>query len=213
MSEITMMPSITNASVADVAGETFDRGSNDIMSVGPSLGRAAFRALRLLGPGAGRSARIINRRTHPLPLPKATVDPAEVLRKCRVIAVVGASKNPEKDANTVPVYLMEQGYKIIPVNPTAPEIAGTKAYPTLADIPEDLARTVEVVDVFRPSEEFPEVARQVVSLEAKTGRAVVFWGQLGLENEDAKRILEGAGVDYVMDRCMRTEYRMLGIRK
>lgn len=139
-------------------------------------------------------------------VPKFTVEPTEVMRKYRVIAVVGASKNPEKDANTVPAYLQDHGYTIIPVNPTTNEVNGLKAYPSLADIPDELARTVEVVDVFRPSEELPEVARKVAEMRKKTGRPFVFWAQLHLENEDAKRILGEAEVDYVMDRCMRIEH-------
>lgn len=140
---------------------------------------------------------------------KFTVEPKEVMRKYKVIAVVGASKNPEKDANTVPVYLKERGYTIIPVNPTADIINGLKAYPSLADIPGELAKKVEVVDVFRPSEEFPQVARQVVEMKRRTGRPFVFWGQLGLENEEAKRMLSEAKVDYVMDKCTRTEHRVM----
>jgi predicted CoA-binding protein len=140
---------------------------------------------------------------------KLTVEPEEVMRKYKVIAVVGASKNPEKDANSVPAYLHERGYTIIPVNPTADSVIGLKAYPSLAEIPDHLARTVEVVDVFRPSEEFPQLAKQVVEMKARTGRPYVFWGQLGLENEEAKKVLAGAKVDYVMDRCMRTEPRLM----
>lgn len=140
-------------------------------------------------------------------MPKSTVDPAEVMRKYKVIAVVGASKNPEKDAYTVPAYLQSKGYTIIPVNPSADSINGLKAYPSLADIPEDLAKTVEVVDVFRPSEELPAVAKQVVEMKKRSGKPVVFWGQLGLENDEAKHILGEAGVDYVMDSCMRVVHQ------
>jgi predicted CoA-binding protein len=64
--------------------------------------------------------------------------------------------------------------------------------------------------VFRPSEEFPAVARQVAEMRKSTGRPFVFWGQLGLENEEAKKILSDAKVDYVMDRCMRTEHKIMG---
>jgi predicted CoA-binding protein len=140
---------------------------------------------------------------------KFTVEPGEVMRKYKVISVVGASKNPEKDANTVPAYLRQHGYTIIPVNPTTDSIDGLKAYPSLSAIPSDLANKVEVVDVFRPSEELPEVARQVVELMKRTGRPLVFWGQQGLENEDAKKILSDAKIDYVMDKCMRIEHRMM----
>jgi predicted CoA-binding protein len=138
-----------------------------------------------------------------------TIEPSEVLRKYKVVAVVGASKNPEKDANTVPAYLRQHGYTVIPVNPTTDSIDGVKTYPSLADIPEEIARKVDVVDVFRPSEELPEVAKAVAAMKKKNGRPFVFWAQLGLENEEAKKILADAKVDYVMDRCMRTEHRMM----
>jgi len=141
---------------------------------------------------------------------KSTLDPKEVMRRYRIIAVVGASKNPEKEAHTVPAYLQEHGYTIIPVNPTADSIFGVKAYPSLGDIPIQVAKTVDVVDVFRPSDEFPEVAGQVAKMKERTGRPLVFWGQLGLENEEAKKILSDAKVDYVMDRCMRVEHRFMG---
>ncbi|MCL4355788.1 MAG: CoA-binding protein [Nitrososphaerota archaeon] len=140
---------------------------------------------------------------------KFTVNPVEVMRQYRTIAVVGASKNPEKEAFTVPAYLQAQGYTIIPVNPTADVVNGSKAYPTLAGIPKEVAEKVEVVDVFRPSEEFPEVARQVAEMKKNTGRPFVFWGQLGLENEEAKKILSEAKIDYVMDKCMRVEHRVM----
>ncbi len=143
-------------------------------------------------------------------MPKFTVRPTDVMKKYKVVAVVGASKNPEKEAYTVPAYLREHGYTIIPVNPTTDSIEGAKTYPSLADIPADLAKKVEVVDVFRPSEEFPQVARQVAEMKKRTGRPFVFWGQLGLENEEAKKTLEEANVDYVMDRCMRVEHARLG---
>jgi predicted CoA-binding protein len=139
---------------------------------------------------------------------KFTVSPTEVMKKYRVIAVVGASKNPEKEAGSVPAYLHDHGYTIIPVNPTTDSVNGLKSYPSLADIPGDLSQKVEVVDVFRPSEELPQVAKQVVEMKMKTGRPFVFWGQLGLENDEAKRILGEAKVDYVMDKCMRIEHRL-----
>jgi predicted CoA-binding protein len=144
-------------------------------------------------------------------MPKYTIEPKEVLSKYRTVAVVGASKNPEKEAYSVPAYLQRQGYTIIPVNPTVDSVHGVRAYPSLADIPDEKARTVDIVDVFRPSEEFPGLAKQVVEMKKRTGRPFVFWGQLRLENEEAKKILTAAKVDYVMDRCIRTEHQVLGI--
>ncbi len=141
---------------------------------------------------------------------KWTVQPPDVLRKYKVIAVVGASKSPEKEAFTVPLYLKQHGYTMIPVNPTADSIHGEKAYPSLKEIPAAIAKTVDVVEVFRPSEELPKIASQTVELKKSTGRPFVFWAQLGLENEEAKSMLQAAGIDYVMNACMRTHHQMLG---
>jgi len=135
--------------------------------------------------------------------PSTTISPREVLRKYKTIAVVGASKNPTKDANTVPQFMKDHGYKIIPVNPTADEIVGEKTYPTLMDLPAELANKVEIVDVFRPSEELPQVAHQVVDFHRKHGRPFVFWAQLGLENEEAKEILAKNQIPYIMNACLR----------
>jgi len=139
--------------------------------------------------------------------PNTTVSPREVLRKYKTIAVVGASKNPQKDANTVLQFMKDHGYKIIPINPTADEIVGEKAYPSLMDLPSDLASKVELVDVFRPSEELPQVAQQVVDMHRKYGRPLVFWAQLGLENEEAKQILLKNQIPYIMNACLRIVQR------
>jgi len=139
-----------------------------------------------------------------------TVPPPEVIRKYRVVAVVGASKNPEKEAYTVPAYLKSNGFAIVPINPTADRIDGERAYPTLADLPEELAKTVEVVEVFRPSEELPQVASQVVEMKRRTGRPFVFWAQTGLESEEAKELLKKAKVGYIMDACMRVVHQLYG---
>jgi predicted CoA-binding protein len=134
-----------------------------------------------------------------------------VLKRSKVVAIVGASKNPEKEANTVPLYLMQHWYTVIPVNPTADIIHGLKVYPSLAELPPELAASVEVVEVFRPSEELPEIAKQVVEMKKRTEKTPVFWAQLGLENEEAKRTLEKSGVPYVMDVCIRTQHQLLGV--
>jgi uncharacterized protein len=135
--------------------------------------------------------------------PSATVSPREVLRKYKTIAVVGASKNPQKDAYTVPQFMKDHGYRIIPINPTADEIVGEKAYSSLMDLPVELASKVELVDVFRPSEELPQVAQQVVDMHRKYGRPFVFWAQLGLESEEAKQILLKNQIPYIMNACLR----------
>ena len=131
------------------------------------------------------------------------------MKKHKTIAVVGASKNPTKDANTVPQHMKDHGYKIIPINPTADEIVGEKAYPSLLELPAELASKVEIIDVFRPSEELPDVAKQVVEFHKKHGKPLVFWAQLGLENEEAKQILSKNQIPYVMSACLRTVQRSM----
>ena len=125
------------------------------------------------------------------------------MKKYKLIAVVGASKNPEKDAYTVPEYMKQHGYKIIPVNPTVDKILDEKSYPSLAEIPPELAKQVEIVDVFRPSDQLSDVARQVVEMKKKYGKPDVFWAQLGLQNDEAKKILSDNQIKYVMNACLR----------
>lgn len=140
-------------------------------------------------------------------VPSSTVSPSDVVKKYKIIAVVGASKNEEKEAYKVPLYMKQHGYKIIPVNPTADQILGEKAYPSLLELPPELAKQVELVDVFRPSEELPQVAQQVIEMHKRHGRPFVFWAQLGLENEEAKQILSKKGIPYVMNACLRVIHK------
>ena len=127
----------------------------------------------------------------------------EILTKYRRIAVVGMSKNPEKEAHTVPKYLLQHGYDIIPVNPTATEILGLPAYPNLKSIPRDY----DVVDLFRPSPDVPPFVDEAI----EDGRAKVIWMQLGIENDEAARKAEAAGLTVVQSRCFRTEHiRLVG---
>ncbi len=125
------------------------------------------------------------------------------------MAVVGASKTPEKEAYKVPLYLKQHGYRIIPINPSADTILDEKAYPSLSQLPPELAQQIELVNVFRPSEELPQVAQQVIDMRNKYGRPFVFWAQLGLENEEAKQMLSKNGIPYVMNACARVVHRMI----
>jgi len=135
-----------------------------------------------------------------------TRPPIDELRRIyaetKTIAVVGASPDPTKYANVVPEYLRSQGYRIIPVNPGHDEILGEKAYPTLLDIPEP----VDVVEVFRPAEDAPEVATNAAAIGAK-----VLWLQLGIVSEEAGQIALDAGMTVVMDRCMGQMHAVLGL--
>ena len=114
----------------------------------------------------------------------------EQLTKSRVIAVVGLSPRPDRDSHDVARYLQEQGYRIIPVNPTADEILGEKSYPDLKSIPEP----VDMVDVFRRSETVPPVVDEAIEIGAK-----YIWMQDGVEHEESARKAEAAGVQVIMN--------------
>lgn len=123
-----------------------------------------------------------------------------ILKDTRTIAVVGLSSNPAKISFQIAAYLKSQGYRIIPVNPTADTILGERAYPDVLSIPEP----VDVVQIFRRPEDVPPVVEQAIR---KGARAV--WMQEGIAHPEAAAQAEAAGLQVVQDRCMRTEHRRL----
>jgi predicted CoA-binding protein len=125
-----------------------------------------------------------------------------ILRTYDTITVVGASNAGAKAAHYVPAHMQEHGWRIIPVNPQAAVILGEPACRTLADVPEPIG----LVDVFRPSPETPEIARQAVE-----AGATALWLQLGIASSEARAIAERAGLLYVEDRCLIVEQRRLGL--
>jgi len=125
-----------------------------------------------------------------------------ILRTYDTITVVGASDDPAKAAHYVPAHMQMHGWRIVPVNPHAATILGEPVYRTLADVPQQ----IELVDVFRPSAETPEIARQAVDVGA-----TALWLQLGIASEEARSIAVRAGLLYVEDRCLIVEQRRLGL--
>ena len=124
----------------------------------------------------------------------------EILLSTKTIASVGVSSNPEKESYDVAAYLKGQGYRVIPVNPTATEILGEKTYASLSDIPDQ----VDVVQVFRKPEDVPPVVEEAIKIGAK-----VVWMQAGIVNEEAAQTARKAGLQVVMDACMRATHRRL----
>jgi len=120
----------------------------------------------------------------------------ELLHRYRTVAVVGLSPKPERDSHRVARYLKEQGFRIIPVNPGQTEILGETCYPSLTAVPEP----VEIVDVFRRSDTVPPIAEEAVAIGAK-----VFWMQLGIHHEAAVKRLKEAGLEVVVDHCIKVE--------
>ena len=119
------------------------------------------------------------------------------LAETKTIAMVGLSRDRSKASHFVATYLDYAGYRVIPVNPTFDDWYGKKSYPDLLSIPEE----VDLVDVFRRPSECPDLARQAAQIGART-----FWMQLRVVSEEAARIAEEAGMDVVMDRCIKMEH-------
>jgi len=126
----------------------------------------------------------------------------QIYADTKTIAVVGASNDPKKAGHNIPAYLQTQGYKIIPVNPKGGEMFGETVRTSLADIDEP----IDVVDVFRPSEETPQIAREAVAAGAK-----VLWLQTGIQSEEAEHIARDGGLTVVMNTCMGATHRRLGL--
>lgn len=120
----------------------------------------------------------------------------------KTIAVVGASSDDTKPSHNIPKYLQSQGFKIVPVSPKGGEFLGEKVFSSLEDIDVE----IDVVDVFRPSEETTGIARSAVAKGAK-----VLWMQTGIESDEARDIAEEGGLTVIMDRCMGATHRQLGL--
>jgi len=123
-----------------------------------------------------------------------------VLTRSRTLAVVGLSANWYRPSFFAAKYMLDHGYRIIPVNPTYGEVLGQPCYPNLASVPDK----VDIVDCFRKPGEMVALARDAVAIGAK-----VLWMQLGIRNEEAARIATDAGLDVVMDRCVKIEHARL----
>jgi predicted CoA-binding protein len=126
-------------------------------------------------------------------------DRLRILTSCRNIAMVGLSSNPYAPSSFAGIYLAANGYNIIPVNPgqAGKKILGERVYARV----DEIGKPVDIVDVFRPAAEVPEIARQAVKAKAK-----VLWMQLGVISEEGARIAREAGLEVVMDRCCKIEH-------
>ena len=115
------------------------------------------------------------------------------------IAIVGLSDDPSRPSYQIASYLQGEGYEVVPVNPTHATVMGLKSYPSLKDVPGE----VDVVNVFRRPEFCADVTRDAIAIGAKG-----VWLQSGVRNEEAKRLAQSAGIDFVQDRCIMVEHRM-----
>ncbi len=127
-------------------------------------------------------------------------DIKSILSKYKSIAMIGVSNDSTKASTIVMKYMQKYGFKVFPVNPKAKgqKILGEEVFEKITDIKD----TVDIVDVFRPSKEALDIAKDTVSIKAK-----VLWLQLGIKNEEAKKIVEENKIEYVEDKCTKMEYQ------
>jgi len=130
--------------------------------------------------------------------PERTIE--QILKESKTIAVVGLSANPGRDSHQVASYLKRNGYIIYPVNPNYEQVLGSRCYTNLSDIPD----AVDLVDIFRRPEHIPQIAEEAVKIGAK-----VIWMQLGIRSEEAAETARRAGLQVIMDRCIKVEHMHL----
>ena len=134
---------------------------------------------------------------------------AQILSDSKTIAIVGLSNKPDRASNEVAAYLQENGYRIVPVNPSyaGETILGETVYGTLQEAADALATSgqpIDIVDCFRKSEDIPPIAREAIAV-----RAGCLWMQLDIENQAAADLARAAGLDVVMNHCIKIEHRSL----
>ena len=129
----------------------------------------------------------------------------EVLAKYKVVAVVGISNTIGKPSHRVSAYLKQHGYKIIPINPTINEVFGLQSYKSLLDIPSEIQKTIEIVDIFRKPEDVPPIVDQAIQLKRMYGQPFVIWMQLDIVNQEAAEKARAAGLTVIMDKCIMKE--------
>jgi predicted CoA-binding protein len=131
------------------------------------------------------------------PFATTAFDRLRILQQYRTIAMVGLSSNPFRPSHFAAIYMLAEGYRVIPVNPREQAILGQKCYPALRDIPEP----VEIVDIFREPSAVPPIVEDAIAIGAK-----VVWMQLGVINEAAAARARAAGLEVVMDACVKIEH-------
>src|SRR5215213_8261850 len=145
--------------------------------------------------------------TQPDPIPYSDAQIRSILERVRTIALVGASSNWNRPSYFVMKYLQGKGYRVIPVNPgiAGQELLGERVYASLRDLPPDLAEQIDMVDMFRPASEAPDIVEDAIAIGAP-----VVWMQLGIRNDEAATRAEKAGIEIIMNRCPKIEFGRLG---
>jgi predicted CoA-binding protein len=131
---------------------------------------------------------------------------SRILNQYKVIAIVGASDQIGKPSHRVAAYLKQHGYKIIPINPNITGLFGEKAYKNLLEIPPQIQATLDILNIFRKSEDVPPIVEQAIELKRRVGRPFVVWMQQDIVNEAAAEKARQTGLTVVMDKCLMKEH-------
>ena len=137
------------------------------------------------------------------------MDIEQILENTSNIAVIGLSKNELRDSYQVSAYMKNAGYNIIPVNPTIDSVMGVKSHNSLKNIPEDVLKNIELVNVFRKSEFVNEIVDEVIEINKKYGRIHTIWMQLGIFYEEIDRISEENKLNIITNKCIKIEHGRL----
>lgn len=132
------------------------------------------------------------------------MDTKNILKKAKVVAVIGCSRNPGKPAHDVPEHLQSHGYKIIPINPLAEEILGERCYKNVNDIPVEVQKQIDIIDIFRPSDEMPKIIDDIIKMQFKPK---FIWMQLGISHEKAAEKARKNGISVIMNKCIMIEHK------
>ena len=137
------------------------------------------------------------------------MDIEQILENTSNIAVIGLSKNELRDSYQVSAYMKNAGYNIIPVNPTIDSVMGVKSHNSLKNIPEDVLKNIELVNVFRKSEFVNEIVDEVIEINKKFGKIHTIWMQLGIFYEEIDRISEESKLNIITNKCIKIEHGRL----
>ena len=137
------------------------------------------------------------------------MDIEQILENTSNIAVIGLSKNELRDSYQVSAYMKNAGYNIIPINPTIDSVMGVKSHNSLKNVPEDVLKNIELVNVFRKSEFVNEIVDEVIEINKKYGRIHTIWMQLGIFYDEIDRISEENNLNIITNKCIKIEHGRL----
>lgn len=130
-----------------------------------------------------------------------------IFSRSKNIAVIGLSKNNTKDSYRISQYMESSGYQIIPINPTANFIMNKKAFPSLLELPKNVVKDLDIVNIFRKSEHVLPIIKESIEIKKKYDNLNAIWMQIGIQNNKAAALLNGTGLNLIMNKCIMIEHK------